>query len=424
MVAAGGGEPRRLFKFAVALAPVWSADGTHLIFLGSREPGKPLTGGRSDRRTCRANRRDRGDQARGASPSPDDFVLPGVWKADGLVLFSARLGDSTNLWQMRVPPAGPATGLPQRVTAGTGLEIHPSAGREGQVVFSVVTNNIDLWSLPIETSTGIPAGPMQRLTDDPATDAYPWFSPDGGKLVFMSNRLGSYDLWVRDMSTGKDAVIAAQLRFPTVPIVTKDGSRVVFPSPARERWFSMPLVGGAARTSTPQVACDGCPTLWDFSADGKWAVYEPDDDIGVMVARDLATGRSSELLAAPGDIIGRLRISPMIDGWRSITGRAESSGSLWCRSGRGRLLTGRRGLRSRRRMRLPTCRHGRSTAGCCTTCPTAMADCVCGRSTSTGTAGARPARRFPSGTSMRPADLRWASRCPFVGWRSPGTASS
>jgi eukaryotic-like serine/threonine-protein kinase len=326
VVAAGGGEPRRLFPdFAVALAPVWSADGTHLIFLGSREAGKPpdwwvapLDGPAVSTGAIAAITR------AGLSPSPESFVLPAVWKTDGRVIFSARLGDSTNLWQIRVPLAG-SPGSPERLTNGAGLESHPSAGPEGRLVFSLVTNNIDLWSLPIETSIGIPSGPMKRLTDDPATDAYPSFSPDGGKLVFMSNRSGSYDLWVRDMSTGKDAVIAAQVHFPSIPIVTKDGSRVVFPGPARGRWFSMPLAsGGAARTSTPQVACDGCPTLWDFSADGKWAVYERGEDTGAIVAQQLATGQIAPFLSAPGDIIGRLRISPD-DRWAAFVHRSAGA---------------------------------------------------------------------------------------------------
>ena len=325
VVAADGGEPRRLFpEFAVAYAPVWSADGTHLIFLGSREPatGPDWWVSAGDGGTPVATGAFAALERLGLAPSPNSFFLPDVWNADGQVLFSAKLGDSTNLWQIHIPLAGRAVGPPQRLTSGTGLEIHPSAVVAGQLAFSVVTNSIDLWSLPVDSSSGTPTGAtMQRLTQDPATDAYPWFSPDGRKLVFMSNRSGSYDLWVRDMSTGKDAIVAARVPFPNLPIVTKDGSRVVFASPARERWFAMPLLAGAAaRTSTPQIVCEGCPTLWDFSADGKWALHERDAD-GAIIARDVASGRGTEFLSASGDIIGRLRISPD-DRWVAFSHRS------------------------------------------------------------------------------------------------------
>jgi TolB protein len=37
-----------------------------------------------------------------------------------------------------------------------------------------------------------------RLTNDPATDTYPGFSPGGGKIVFSSDRDGDYDIYVMD----------------------------------------------------------------------------------------------------------------------------------------------------------------------------------------------------------------------------------
>jgi Tol biopolymer transport system component len=39
-------------------------------------------------------------------------------------------------------------------------------------------------------------GDPVRLTNDPATDTYPAFSPGGGKVVFSSNRDGDYDLYI------------------------------------------------------------------------------------------------------------------------------------------------------------------------------------------------------------------------------------
>src|SRR6185503_1935512 len=39
VVNASGGEPHRILPgFSIARSPVWSIDGTHLIFLGAREP--------------------------------------------------------------------------------------------------------------------------------------------------------------------------------------------------------------------------------------------------------------------------------------------------------------------------------------------------------------------------------------------------
>jgi serine/threonine protein kinase len=330
VVAANGGEPRRLFpEFAVAYAPAWSGDGNRFIFLGSREPGTPL-----DWWTATADGRSAVQtgavavlEAAGLVPSPGSFFLPEVWKADGHVVFSTRVGDSTNLWQIRVTLGG-TVGTVERLTSGTGLEIHPSVGPAGQLVFSVVSNDIDLWSLPVETSTGRAAGnQMQRLTQDPAIDAYPSLSPDGGTLVFMSNRSGTYDLWLRDLATGKDTVVAAQPTFPGLPIIAKDGSRVVFHVGHPRRLFAMPLLPGVgSRTSTPQPFCDACQRVWDFSADGTWALEASEGDDRI-VAFNVVTGQRSEFLSTPGEIMGRLRISPD-DRWVSFSHRSGGVSQL------------------------------------------------------------------------------------------------
>jgi Tol biopolymer transport system component len=41
------------------------------------------------------------------------------------------------------------------------------------------------------------------LTDSPGDDGHPWFSRDGGVIVFESNRTGSWEIWKVDLKTRK-----------------------------------------------------------------------------------------------------------------------------------------------------------------------------------------------------------------------------
>ena len=326
VVAAGGGEPQRLFAdFAVASSPIWSADGRHLLFLGIREAASrpewwvANADGTSPVETgayaiiARAN----------LSPTFEGLLIPEAWSADGRVLFSARQADSTNVWALTVTPDGRTSGPPARLTGGTAIEVSPTVDASGTLAFAAVSNDMDLWSLPIDAA-GNPAGPVQRLTQDPATDGYPWLSPDGTKLTFKSNRSGTYDVWVRDLATGKDSVVAAQSGFPNLPTFTKDGSRITFLSATRGRWLSVPVSGGAGvRSSAPQVVCDECESFWDLSADGKWAVFGQNQDTAIF-ARDTATGKTTELMSTPGRPMGRLRISPD-DRWVAFNHREGGS---------------------------------------------------------------------------------------------------
>jgi TolB protein len=53
--------------------------------------------------------------------------------------------------------------------------------------------NYDLWLMKYEMKDGkITPGPITRITDNPAADVLPVFSPDGGKLMWTSNRTADH----------------------------------------------------------------------------------------------------------------------------------------------------------------------------------------------------------------------------------------
>jgi len=233
------------------------------------------------------------------------------------------MGDSTNIWGVGIAPDGRVEGLPERLTSGTGMEVSPTAVKD-RLAFSVLTTTMDLWSLPVDTSIGKVAGEPQRLMQDAATDAYPWFSPDGTKLIFLSNRSGTYDLWMRDMRERKETILASQVSFPNVPVISKDGARVFFGLPTQGPVYSLPLSGSRAGLSpAPELSCDDCHGVWDVSADGRWAL-SPQSQDHVIVAHEIATGKITTFLDAGDEIVGRLRISPD-DRWVVFTHRARGT---------------------------------------------------------------------------------------------------
>jgi len=325
VVAASGGEPRQIAKeLASAWAPIWNAASTHVLLLGNRDGSSrlewwvtPIDGGASVNTGAIDVL-----QKHGLKASPDSFVMPDAWTPDNRLLFSARLGDSTNIWSLDVRQDGTVGGAPVRVTSGAGVESRPAVDAGQQLTFTTLTSNIDLWSLTADTNAGRADGAVMRFSDDAAIDAYPAFTPDGSKLLFMSNRSGGFDMWTRDMATGKEAVLATRISFPSLPVIAKDGQRVVFLSGMEDRLLTtMPLTGtSAAPSSASNLLCEGCHGVWDLSADGAWALGAKNGDVG-MVNRNVATGRTVEYVDAPGETMGRARISPD-DRCVSVTHRA------------------------------------------------------------------------------------------------------
>ena len=98
-------------------------------------------------------------------------------------------------------PTPPATTLPLKstrthsFTTTTGTWISLDVSPDGQqIVFDMLG---DLYTLPIG------GGTATRLTSGMAYDAQPRYSPDGKKVVFVSDRSGSDNIWIMSLD-GKD----------------------------------------------------------------------------------------------------------------------------------------------------------------------------------------------------------------------------
>jgi eukaryotic-like serine/threonine-protein kinase len=343
VIAAAGGEPRRLFAdFAVASTPIWSADGKRLLFWGMRERTDPPDWwSASDDGTAAVPT---GVYpvllAAGLSP-PGGLFTPDVWLPDGRVIFAARHADAGNIWSIQLAGDGHVATdshlslselsikngrfsilrrtavAPVRLTAGTALEGGATVDAAGTLAYAAISNDVDLWSLPIDPATGLVAGPEQRLTPGPAYDVFPSLSPDGRSLVYGSNRSGTFDVWLRNLASGKDSLVAPRYTFPSLPHFTKDGLRITYRAEPG-RWLSVPLAAAGTRTTAPQVVCDGCESLWDLSTDGKWTVFGTNGDTRIM-ARN-TSGVTFEMMNYPDQVMGRMRISPD-DRWMVFNNR-------------------------------------------------------------------------------------------------------
>src|SRR5262249_26389580 len=229
----------------VGLAPIGAAEGAHLLFVGKRRADDDAEwwianeDGGSPRKT-----QVRATLAASLYP-PIGMFIPEAWTSGGYVLFTAGVGkprtqfvanDSTNIWRISLDARG-SGGQPERLTPGTSFDPHPTTSADGALVFAAIREDLNLWRLPLNAATGTATGAADRVTDDPAIDAYPTVTPDGNTLLFLSNRSGSFDLWMNE--AGKQSVLETQLSFPSVPTISRDGSTVVFES-ERGRWLLPP----------------------------------------------------------------------------------------------------------------------------------------------------------------------------------------
>jgi Tol biopolymer transport system component len=99
--------------------------------------------------------------------------------------------------------------MPVRITTGTGMDVGPAVSRDGRIVFANGTERLNVWAVPLDGNTGKVTGAPYRLSNSLAPQAHPSLSPDGRKLLFDSRRNGAFQVWQRNLATGKETVIVA-----------------------------------------------------------------------------------------------------------------------------------------------------------------------------------------------------------------------
>jgi Tol biopolymer transport system component len=204
-------------------------------------------------------------------PAPDarrSLSAP-AWTRDGTLVY---------LQAESVAAAAGSAGRLVRQSARTGEVLSalwsPSAAQvldvigDGRVVFDTRSPRQNLREVGL--GRGVP-NEGRWLSRGESTDRQPVYSPDGGSVVFSSNRGGGMNLWLVSTATGRlRRLTDAHLNWD--PAFTRDGRHVIWSSNRSgnyEIWMA-DLDGSGAR----QVTHDGVnaenPTA---TPDGQWIVY-------------------------------------------------------------------------------------------------------------------------------------------------------
>jgi eukaryotic-like serine/threonine-protein kinase len=112
------------------------------------------------------------------------------------------------------------------------------------------------------------------LVPSTRNDSNPQFSPDGNRIVFVSERSGNPEIWVSN-SDGSNSVQVTSFGGPTVstPRWSPDGRRIAFDSDATGEYdiWLIGTNGGKPQRMTMHPANDGNPS---WSRDGQWIYFD------------------------------------------------------------------------------------------------------------------------------------------------------
>lgn len=144
-------------------------------------------------------------------------------------------------------------------------------------------------------------GALTQLTVDPAFDGQPAISPDGTSVVFVSERSGVPELWLRPIVGGEERALTSGDGGAVDPVFSPDGRWICYTSLRHGGIWQIPAAGGTPRRLTDFGSRAA------FSPDGSRLVFQSQEQVmlggGQWVASrsstlwllDVTTGASTPL---------------------------------------------------------------------------------------------------------------------------------
>ena len=233
---------------------------------------------------------------------------PAAWiEPEQAVLFSAKLGDSIDLWMRPFSlEQGKIAGPAVKVTSGGAIEYESGASATGRIVYASEDQNIDLWRLPLATDRVTAAGGPVRLTSARGAEYSPTLSGDGARFAHLVSASSSNAFRARLFFGGltpfETTRLGEQEGIGRRLSLGNDGSKVVYS-------IGRSVFSRSTQAGAPRRVCADCGPFLTWSED-KQLILHSGEEGKQIVAFDPAKGEHSVLATHGSYIVQEAKISP------------------------------------------------------------------------------------------------------------------
>jgi Tol biopolymer transport system component len=216
-----------------------------------------------------------------------------------------------NLWWLKVNArSGAASGSPHRITRWTSASLlEPTASADGKrLVVANLSYQSDVFVARVASRDSM-LQDVSRLTVDARFDVQPEWSPDGGSILFASDRNGSLDIFRQSPGSPDAEPVVTGPGEQVQPRVSPDGHWLLYLDAqassgpgdvnrpggpgSTERLRRMPIAGGAAETVCEVAA--GSSFRCARSPASRCVMVEPAGGKSLAEAFDPLHGKIGEL---------------------------------------------------------------------------------------------------------------------------------
>ena len=234
-------------------------------------------------------------------------------RGDAVIFVSDRAGGGTNVWSIDLVSKriAPITLSPTRVES-------PVAAKDGRLAVATSSHQTDLYLDAVDGSS------QRRLTFHTHDNFSARLSPDGSRLVYMSNRTGNMEIWLFDLDSGEERRLTDNPAQDVAPGWAPDGKSILFVSDrggAFHAW-TLEVEGGRIEQVGKGVAAIEGLTI-------GWALWAPDGSRIGIVAPDADHEPALWTLAKDGKIAG-----PFLKGLREFEFYRDGRTALCVREGK------------------------------------------------------------------------------------------
>ncbi len=174
-------------------------------------------------------------------PDPDDqsalIVESQPFDSGNRARFATNRADNVSIGALglygQLPQARPGQSSPldspdnlrQISFATEGADFDPDVDPTGTLLAYASTQHRATADLYLKRINGTA---LQQLTNDPANDVMPTFSPDGRKVAFASDRAGNWDIYMMDITGGQAVQLTSDQTHDISPSFSPDGRQLVY----------------------------------------------------------------------------------------------------------------------------------------------------------------------------------------------------